>query len=254
MVTAALAEWTRWGRLDVTRSPGGETCVPAAPDRCEVVDDGCGREQAARWCPIVNEYWAQAFIGSGRWFFHDCSRVDVCAVHWPAGTEPLHSPAWSAAFISTVMDRAGLGDARFPRTPYHVDYILAARDDAASAYRVTPVPAAVSPGSLVCWRRTATRLPVQVVANGAASRPPAALSAVEQIAALRPSHDLRGPTPMHCDIVVEVDREAARAWVIGGNVQQSVSRLAYPLDSAGRVFAVDGASAPPLLVLTPRDP
>lgn len=225
-----------------------------APDRCEVVDDGCGREQAARWCPLVNEYWAQAFIGSGRWFFHDCARVDVCDVRWPAGVEPLLTPAWSAAFVSTVMHRAGLVDAQFPRTPYHVDYVLAARDRTASAYRVAPVPAAVSPGSLICWRRTVSRPPPPLMADAGSTWPALALSGADPIAALRPSDDLRGPTPMHCDIVVEVDRAAALAWAIGGNVQQSVSRLAYPLDPAGRVIAVDGAIAPPLLILTPDGP
>ena len=57
--------------------------------RCVALDDGCGREQSARWCAIVNEYWAQAFIGSGRWFFHDCSRTDICEARWPAGVEPV---------------------------------------------------------------------------------------------------------------------------------------------------------------------
>lgn len=255
VVEAALAEWRRWGRFDVTRARTGETCVPMGPDRCEAIDDGCGREQSARWCAIVNEYWAQAFIGSGRWFFHDCSRTDICEARWPAGVEPVRTPAWSAAFVSAVMQRAGLDDARFPRTPYHVDYVLAARAGGPAAYRLAPVPAPVAPGSLICWRRLPLPAPLPLLAAGGETGPVSAspASPAESIVTLRASRDARGPTPMHCDIVVEIDRAAGLAWAIGGNVQQSVSRLAYRLDEAGRVAAVADAVSSPLLVMTPAD-
>lgn len=241
VVAAALAEWRRWGRFDVRRSANGDTCVAADDGSCEPVDDGCGREQASRWCAIVNDYWAQAFVGSGRWFFHDCSRTDICDARWPSGIKPINTPAWSAAFVSAVMRRAGLDDVQFPRTPYHVDYVLAAVDGGGAAYRVVPVPVAVVPGALICWRRLSGRPALRIVTAGAS------------IAALRSSRDARGPTPMHCDIVVEVDRAARLAWAIGGNVQQSVSRLAYPLDADGRVTAEDGATTAPLLVMLPKE-
>ena len=262
VVASALAEWQRWGRFDVRRSANGDTCAPGEGEQCEVVDDGCGREQAARWCAIVNEYWAQAFIGSGRWFFHDCSRTDICAWRWPAGIEPVSTPAWSAAFISAVMNRAGLDDVQFPRTPYHVDYVLAALDGPGAAYRVVPVPAVVVPGALICWRRLPVRTILPLVAEGVTTPPgPTASDAdmavatpaiADPIAMLRSSRDRRGPTPMHCDIVVEIDRASRRAWAIGGNVQQSVSRLAYPLDAEGRITADDGMVTAPLLVLVPK--
>ena len=248
----ALIEWARWGRLDVERSAAGGTCVSTAPGRCETVDDGCGREQSARWCGLVNDYWAQAFIGSGRWFFHDCTGVDICALRWPAGLPPIRTPAWSAAFVSSVMHGAGLDDEQFPRTPYHVDYVRAAIDRPGAAYRVEPVPAAVEPGALVCALRGTD--PLDAAQRGQPN--PAGGSyqvpVPARIGALRSSRERGGPTPMHCDVVVEVDRGAGRALAIGGNVMQSVSRLAYPLDRDGRISAAAGAIASPLLVMRLR--
>ena len=268
------------------RSVAGQTCVSTGPGRCETVDDGCGREQSARWCARVNTYWAQAFIQSGRWFFHDCSRVDVCALRWPAGQPPLRTPAWSAAFVSTVIHAAGLSDEQFPRTPYHVDYVRAALDRSEAASRIEPVPASVEPGSLVCALRgvdpLAARSPVELAAlldepdrdrgddglgfaelvrrpqehgPGPVADRSEALAralAVARIDALRSSVERGGPTPMHCDIIVAVDRAGRQAEAIGGNVMQSVSRLHYPLDAEGRVTAVAGAIASPLLVMQLR--
>lgn len=247
----ALAEWERWGRLDVERSIAGQTCVNTDPGQCETVDDGCGREQSARWCSLVNTYWVQAFIHSGRWFFHDCSRVDLCALRWPADQAPLHTPAWSAAFVSSVIHAAGLSDAQFPRTPYHVDYVRAALDRPEAAYRIEPVPAPVEPGSLVCALRGVDPLaaPMKVVEPGEPVAPALTLARIE---ALRSSAERGGPTPMHCDIIVAVDRRGHRAEAIGGNVMQSVSRLDYPLDADGRITAVAGALASPLLVMQLR--
>ena len=251
IAAGALAEWERWGRLDVERSVSGQTCVNTGPGQCETVDDGCGREQSARWCGLVNTYWAQAFIHSGRWFFHDCSRVDLCALRWPADQAPLRTPAWSAAFVSTVIHAAGLSDAQFPRTPYHVDYVRAALDRPDAAYRIEPVPAPVEPGSLVCALRGVDPLAAPMKAADPAE-PAAPALILARIDALRSSAERGGPTPMHCDIIVAVDRRARRAEAIGGNVMQSVSRLDYPLDADGRITAVAGALASPLLVMRLR--
>ena len=251
IAAAAILEWRRWGELDVERRATGQTCVATPTGHCEIIDDGCGREQSARWCGLVNRYWAQAFIHSGRWFFHDCSRLDVCALRWPADQLPIRTPAWSAAFVSTVVHEAGLSDAQFPRTPYHADYVRAALDTATAAYRVESLPATVEPGSLVCALRDVRRHDASAddARAGDDQDPP---SERLRIAALRGSRDLGGPTPMHCDIVVAVDRLARRAWAIGGNVMQSVARLAYPLDAEGRITAVAGAASSPLLVMRLR--
>jgi hypothetical protein len=115
---------------------------------------------------------------------------------------------WSAAFISWVMCEAGLGDqAQFERSVAHRDYIdqaIRARDGNApdAAYIAYDTgEEEIAPGDLLC--------------NGRGE------------ADYRSLADRRLDTgrfaPTHCDIVVKVDAEAGRFYVIGGNVLESVS-------------------------------
>lgn len=267
LVAAAVAEWQRWGSLDVERLPSGEACACLAPGRCEPIDDGCGREQQSSWCPIVNEYWARTFVASGRWFHHDCTRVGICEARWPATARPIATPAWSAAFISAVMDLAGLADDEFLKTPYHADYVRAALDGRTSAYLVVPVPAQVAIGDLICAARIALQprsagpyaFGPMVEAGlpwfGAGAVMPA--SAQGRVAAIMDTRRARRPTPMHCDLVVQVDLAtggAGEAVAIGGNVAQSVARVRYRLDARGRVVADGRRLDEPLLVMRWRGP
>ena len=263
LIATAVTEWHRWGSLDVDRLPTGEPCACFASGRCVPIDDGCGREQQSGWCPIVNEYWARTFVVSGRWFQHDCSRVDVCDARWPSASAPIDTPAWSAAFISTMMDRAGLADDEFLKTPYHADYVRAAYEGRTSGHRVIPVPAPVSPGDLVCSLRgdlrPARHGPYAFGALAESGLPwfgpggAGPQTAAIRIAALLDSRHARRPTPMHCDLVVAIDGNAGEALAIGGNVMQSVARVRYRLDAGGRVFAGGGGAAP-LLVMRLRRP
>ncbi len=261
LAAVAIAEWRRWGALDVQRLPGGGSCACLGTQRCEPIDDGCGREQQTPWCRLVDEYWQRTFVVSGRWFHHDCSRVDICEARWPAGTLPIDTPAWSAAFISTVADRAGFKDEEFLKTPYHADYIRAAMDGRTSAYRVVPVPAAVGVGDLICG----ARVPLPVIGTGPyAFAPlvegglpplgrgaPVGGSAESQMAAIVDTRTARRPTPMHCDLVVSVEPGEARA--IGGNVMQAVARVRYPLAPDGRLArGSDAQAGGPLLVMQLR--
>lgn len=117
---------------------------------------------------------------------------------------------WSAAFVSWVMRRAGAGPA-FAYSDAHANYILAARQNRLSggsnpfrAFRVREVRPAV--GDLVCKSRDG---------SGATY------------------DNLRPGMKTHCDIVVGVGPRSVT--VIGGNVEDSVTRRTVPLTATGHL-------------------
>jgi len=231
LVGIAESEWDRWGRVDVRVPPGDEFCAELPDGRCEKIDDGCGREQDALLCPVVNEYWAAVRPGAAGGPRHWCTQARHCEAHWDPGWEaPDDTPPWSAAFISALMRRAGFGEREFAFSDTHADYVVAARDGRRSAYEAVPTPATAQPGDLIC----ATR---QVHPGDAM---PATLAAVRGGA---------GATAMHCDLVVAVDAAANRLDAIGGNVQQAVARSRVTLDAQGRVNGTLNASRPWVAVL-----
>jgi hypothetical protein len=118
--------------------------------------------------------------------------------------------AWSAAFISWVMRKAGAGQA-FKYSSAHAAYIKAAKDNRIAnndnpfkAYRVTEVSPKV--GDLVCKSRAG---------SGATY------------------DNIRLGLKAHCDIVTDV--QPNRLLTIGGNVSQSVSMTPVSTDSRGLI-------------------
>ena len=213
LVEVAEHEWLRWGGKIVHVPAGDAFCLVLSDGRCGEVDSGCGQEQTARLCPVVDEYWAAvAHIG----LRHTCRRVDVCEAEFPtdASDPPERTPPWSAAFISAVMDRAGFRQPEFLPAAAHADYVVAARDGTISAFDAVAVPAPAAPGDLVCSVRGVVEL-----------QP----SEIDQIL------DGRRATPMHCDLVVKVDPARRVLEAIGGNVQQTVARSIIELDPLGRL-------------------
>ena len=133
------------------------------------------------------------------------------------GETPWVEP-WSAAFVSWVMCEAGLGDmSQFRRDIAHwryIDQAIEARDGAApdSAYVAQePGEQELAPGDLLCNARGATRY--RALADRRA--------------------EMGRHAPLHCDIVVRVDRQARTAAVIGGNVVNGVSLTILPLTGEG---------------------
>jgi hypothetical protein len=140
------------------------------------------------------------------------------------GNEPLRQAAvraamndspWSAAFISYVMDKAGLGSQQFRFASAHWQYIQRAlQQPEGYAYRAcdprTTVPAV---GDLLCYSRGAPLLKD---------------FASWRIAALQPGF----AAPAHCEVVVEVDTDAKKIETVGGNVIQSVARRRLRLNQA----------------------
>ncbi|MGE0797009.1 MAG: DUF2272 domain-containing protein [Lautropia sp.] len=234
LLAVARAAWHDWGEQTVVVARDGRFCALIDGD-CTVVDDGCGLEQAPAQCPLVDDYWDSVRGASGIHFAHDCSRAPVCRARWPADAvvPPIDTPAWSAAFISTMMARAGFDRAAFRQTPYHADYVVAARDRSTWAFDLVPTPARAEPGDLVCTTRFA-------------KRPQLTPAEIDRIL---PSTVPGGPTPMHCDLVIAVDPAAHRLDAVGGNVMQAVSRVVIDLDDDGRVSPVLNPARPWLLVL-----
>ncbi len=222
-------EWTRWGRDIVVVPAGGDICVPHGDGYCDVIEDGCGKEKTADLCPLVDGFWASI---SYRDIRHSCHRTDVCEIQWPAGEPPPErTPPWSAAFVSAMMQRAGFSATEFLPAPSHADYVVAARDGFMSAYSVVPTPATADPGDLICSVRGDTDLtPTDI-----------ALITDRQLA-----------TPMHCDIVVRVDRGAHLLEAIGGNVQQTVAKSIVTLDAANQVRFDLNLNRPWVLVMRAR--
>ena len=128
----------------------------------------------------------------------------------------LSDSAWSAAFISYVMHRAGLNDAEFHYSAAHWQYVKQAFvTDSQHAYHACD-PRRTRPhkGDLLCYSR-GTLGP-------------------NDFAGWREAVDLPGFTAAsHCEIVVMVDRAASKMETVGGNVLQSVAMRRLKLDGNG---------------------
>ncbi|HLM53768.1 MAG TPA: DUF2272 domain-containing protein [Pseudoxanthomonas sp.] len=125
--------------------------------------------------------------------------------------------AWSAAFVSWVMRQAALPG--FRASASHIGYVRDAylRPDA-SAYRFTD-PASTKPaaGDMLCYVRHGGR------AYGHDG--------------LRAAAAGGGGLDMHCEVIVAVDPDNdSTAYLIGGNVQQSVTMRLLPLNRNGQFW------------------
>ncbi|MBY4897695.1 DUF2272 domain-containing protein [Cupriavidus sp. AU9028] len=176
---------------------------------CVQFPDGTGMEATAQGCALAQRYWA--IVGKEV----DCEQITQG--RW----------AWSAVFISWVLRQAGLDESQFLTGESHSMYVVDARDGIlpAPAFRVEPVPALPRPGDMICAGRGRDKY----------------LSSPSEIGF--------GTTPMHCDIVVEVDEATRTVKAIGGNVQQSVSMELVELGESGTLDGFTNSHAPWLLVM-----
>lgn len=195
-------------------APGGTSAdtdenVGTAGPECAGFPDGTGMEATPQGCALAQRYWA--IVGK----MVDCEQIK----------EPRW--AWSAVFVSWVLRQAGLDDRQFLTGESHSMYVVDARDGIlpAAAFRIEPVPAMPRPGDLLCAGRGRDKYLTS------------------------PAEVRFGATPMHCDIVVEVDPAARLVKAIGGNVQQSVSMELIELGDSGRIDGFTNSHAPWLLVM-----
>jgi len=125
---------------------------------------------------------------------------------------------WSAAFISYLMDQAGLSAEEFHYASAHAVYIKPALEaQPGYAYRACDVRRTVPRvGDLICYGRAAQ--PLRSYADWMANK-----------------DALNGQVKSHCDLVVKVDLPAKKIESIGGNVEQSVTWRRLMLDDDGHL-------------------
>ena len=187
VVEVALSEWAYFGKQTVKLS-GGEESIPHV---------GKWEDDGGPYTSRVNSYWRS--VGKPDLDGMDCKQP------------------WSAAFISWVMENAGVPSIYFPRSEAHWTYLKDIIDNAgseSSAFKPhRTVEYAPVPGDLICATRGHNGLP-----------PSPDMS---------PEAVLQEHTRLHCDIVVEhTDNQLG---VVGGNVRNSVSKTLLTLNPDGTV-------------------
>jgi len=207
IVDVAIQEWAffRFPILDQTQESNVAPRPPGSWRRPQLDPD-----ESARVASSIAGYWAAT--PDGDWILERQNAV------WngPGGIAERWRDPWSAAFISWVMCEAGLADSgQFRRAIAHhryIDQAIEARDgSAASAFVAYDVgEREIEPGDLLC----------------AARRPP-----------YRTLDERRAQLGVgirsHCDIVVKVDRQHDRIFVIGGNVRGAVRLKLHAADFSG---------------------
>jgi uncharacterized protein DUF2272 len=184
ILSLAEREWRYFGRQNVVFD-GDEESIPHV---------GMWEDDEEAYVFRVNEYWRA--VGKPELNGNHC-----------------HEP-WSAAFISWVMQEAGVPDYQFSGGEAHWRYLAQIAADAGNPY-VSFVPRSVDeyspqPGDLICATREHS-LPPMIGSQ------------------LRP--ELLPYAKLHCDIVVERNGDTLTA--IGGNVRNSVSKSLLKLDRKG---------------------
>jgi hypothetical protein len=185
IVEAAKSEWVYFGQQIVVID-GEQESIPHV---------GIWEDDDDSHSDRINQYWRA--VGKSRISGYDCKQP------------------WSAAFISWIMQAAGVPNDLFPPSSAHRYYLnrfIANADnpDAAliprSIYQYKP-----KPGDLIC----ATRGKI---------RPPEVTEEIQ---------DSLYSWRMHCDIVVKTNAQTVHA--IGGNVRNSVSKTILTLSPDGYV-------------------
>lgn len=185
IVEAAKAEWVYFGQQIVVID-GDQESIPHV---------GIWEDDDDSHSERINQYWRA--VGKPRLSGYDCKQP------------------WSAAFISWIMQAAGVPNDLFPPSRAHRSYLnrfIANADDPYAAL----IPHTIQhhkpkPGDLIC----ATRGKI---------KPPDVIEEVQ---------DLLDSWRMHCDIVVETNGQTVHA--IGGNVRNSVSKTILTLSPDGYV-------------------
>ena len=160
----------------------------------------------------------------GSWEDDDASHSDRVNLYWRAAGQPgingmdCREP-WSAAFISWVMQGAGVPEYQFPPAIAHSVYLASLIEESIFPGRWF-VPRRVrdyspNPGDLICAPRGGSH--------------PAAIDGY-----ISP-HSLEGASS-HCDLVVAKSGQTLE--VVGGNVRNSVSRTNLELDGQGHLQPV----------------
>ena len=184
IIELAKEEWIYFGQQKVVID-GDEESIPHV---------GVWEDDDYAHSDRINQYWRA--VGLGKLTGKDCK-------------EP-----WSAAFISWVMQEAGIPESRFPRASAHKWYlehfISQAQSPDAQLIPHTIQEYQPKPGDLICANRG------RGFFGEVVEEVPDKLNA-----------------KLHCDIVVQSDGQTLQA--IGGNVRNSVSKTILTLNQAGHL-------------------
>lgn len=221
LLRLTLEEWAEWGRLVSTPA-----AAPMPGQAMQALEDAAtpGPESALANFPRVLAYWRAVENGEAAGAVaRNRARYAVALAHPEAAALPgggvWREPAWSAAFISYLMLRAGVDRREFPSSAAHSFYVDGMLATAAGFPGQAPflprdwASHAPEPGDLVCADR---------------SRQPLA----DWRGRLAEAGEFR---PMHCDLVVSVSPGFVEA--VGGNVGDAVTLSRFPADAAGRLLA-----------------
>lgn len=172
--------------------------------------DGSPKETVGNFAQRVGDYWLSIDSADYKKLVKEhaktLGKLDGTITELP----------WSAAFISYCMQMAGAGS-QFPYSAGHATWIIKAianrtvgnEKAALVGYRVNEHP--LLPGDLV----------------GAPRGDDADVTYDQAVG--------KGWFSSHTDLIVEVDKASRKAFAIGGNVGQSVSRTTLRIDSEGRL-------------------
>lgn len=176
----------------------------------------------------VAQYWKGSGLLAQMSYFpgaNDCSFGETG--HLPAAScrAFLTDTPWSAAFVSFVMNRAGLPG--FNASASHIDFIRDAYGNPGSPYALNDPDATVpAAGDLLCFRRNGTPIGSQGLRDVLASGSTDGMN-------------------MHCDIVVAASRGEGKLYLVGGNVLQGVTMRVLPLNRNGLIWGLPRKSSNP---------
>lgn len=225
---AALREWEAWGRLTVD---GWPEALPQEPDPANF-------ERVLAYWSSVPEGSA---VASRHRATHDALMLALLESTPPGSPPPAEPsislwayPAWSAAFVSYVMEQAGVPAFVFPPAGAHAFYIDALLGQAgwdpgrAAFLPHDPGEYAPRPGDLLCADR-------------------ATLPILHWQERLMERGQFR---PMHCDVVVA--NGGGKVQAIGGNVRDATVLRRFPADAEGRVLPPPPDKPPFILIFENR--
>lgn len=170
---------------------------------------------------VIYQLEGESIPHVGYWEDDDDAHIRRVSRYWSAVNLPTISgadcnQAWSAAFISWVMQESGVPEELFPSAKAHWMYLseIISRDRGADTafYPRTIREYKPKPGDLIC-----------------ASREPTFTPNIAQL----PRPMLLANAKLHCDIVVATAAQTLAA--IGGNVRNSVSKSILKLTPEGHL-------------------
>jgi hypothetical protein len=192
-----------------------ESLVNAAHEELARFKNGTGRETDFPYYQYVGEYWSYGLKNS---------HIDGKTTYMDSKGKP-YRPAWSSAFISFVVRKAGATDSQFLFSEGHIHYVVDAIRDAAAGNSTVAYwgqdPRSYTPkvGDLINAGRGA----------GAGVTYSNVLS--EYGSKLAPNGNF---IPSHSDVVVKVEQAKGLLYTIGGNVSvDTVGMKTWKTDPTG---------------------